>query len=760
MLESIFHALFRYPPVLFRKGALALEPPWPIVIPLLVLAGGIALAVQAYRRADPRLTGRDRLALGGLRALALAVVTVCLLRPVLVVATVVPQRNVVAVVVDDSESMAIADRTGETRAGAAARLLGGESGLLAELAERFTLRLYRLASGGERIAGLDSLRQHGDRTDLARALLDVRADLQGIPVAGVVLLTDGAGNGSTPLTEALVSLQADGVPVHPVGLGEERLEPDLEVLRVDAPAEVLRGASAMVEATLLQYGLDGASVRVDVEDAGRIVASERISLAPGGEATTVRIPFTASEAGTRLLRVHVPPQSGERVAQNNAREALVRVVSERAKILYVEGELRFEATFLRRAVAGDPQLQLVLLQRTGEDKFLRLDVSDPGELAAGFPRTREALFAYRGLILGSIEASYFTADQLRMIEEFVERRGGGLLALGGAHALAAGGYAGTPVANAMPVVPDGSVRPDSAPAFLRVAPTPAGAIHPALQLAATLDSSAARWRRLPPLSSLQPVRRVKPGAVTLLSGDPVEGGDPAVALAYQRYGRGKAIAFPVQDSWAWQMHADVPLEDQTHETLWRQLLRWLVSYVPDPVTVSPERSIVAPGEAIVLRARVADSLHLGVNGAEVTARVTMPGGREELLRLDWAVEEDGGYRGSLAAAEPGILDVVVEARAGGRLRGSARTAIRVAPASVEVFDAGMHGATLRRIAGETGGRFFTPSTAGALPDELRYTSSGLTVRQTYDLWNVPAVLLALLLLLGAEWGYRRARRLA
>ena len=53
-----------------------------------------------------------------------------------------------------------------------------------------------------------------------------------------------------------------------------------------------------------------------------------------------------------------------------------------------------------------------------------------------------------------------------------------------------------------------------------------------------------------------------------------------VVLAAQRYGRGKAIAFPVQDSWLWQMHADIPVEDMTHENYWRQLMRWLVDGVP------------------------------------------------------------------------------------------------------------------------------------------------------------------------------------
>ena len=45
-----------------------------------------------------------------------------------------------------------------------------------------------------------------------------------------------------------------------------------------------------------------------------------------------------------------------------------------------------------------------------------------------------------------------------MIAEFVDRRGGGLLALGGPRAFSEGGYAGTAVADVLPVVLDGNLR--------------------------------------------------------------------------------------------------------------------------------------------------------------------------------------------------------------------------------------------------------------------------------------------------------------
>ena len=64
-------------------------------------------------------------------------------------------------------------------------------------------------------------------------------------------------------------------------------------------------------------------------------------------------------------------------------------------------------------------------------------------------------------------------------------------------------------------------------------------------------------------------------------------------LAFQRYGRGKSLAFPVQDSWIWKMDAAVPVEDMTHATFWRRMVRWLVDGVPDPVAITSTASIAS-----------------------------------------------------------------------------------------------------------------------------------------------------------------------
>ena len=188
---------------------------------------------------------------------------------------------------------------------------------------------------------------------------------------------------------------------------------------------------------------------VDVEDEGRIVGSEKGAATVRWIAGIRPRPGDCGRVGSTPL--HVPCRARRwraRSPEQRAR-ALIDVRDAKERILYFEGEPRFEMKFLRRAVADDKNLEVVALQRTADNKYMRILDGEPEELVGGFPKTREELFAYRGLILGSVEAGAFSGDQLQMIADFVDRRGGGLLMLGGARSFGEGGYGGTPVADAL-----------------------------------------------------------------------------------------------------------------------------------------------------------------------------------------------------------------------------------------------------------------------------------------------------------------------
>ena len=180
-----------------------------------------------------------------------------------------------------------------------------------------------------------------------------------------------------------------------------------------------------------------------VEANGRIVATEEVTLPRRGDIAAYAPPRAADARRNYRLTVRARPISGEIVTENNAYATVLEVRPGPARMLYVEGEPRPEFAFLRRAVADDSSLQVVGLMRSAERKFLRLGgEGQPRAASADSPSRREELFKYRAIILGSVESSFFTGDQLRMLAEFVSQRGGSLLALGGRASLAEGGFAG------------------------------------------------------------------------------------------------------------------------------------------------------------------------------------------------------------------------------------------------------------------------------------------------------------------------------
>ncbi len=774
-LGALFEFFFKYRPAVFQQGDFTFGAPAPITVLLLVGAVIAVPAVLSYGSVRGKSSARDRWVLRGLRIAALAVLLVCLMRPMLLLNAAVPQRNFVGVLIDDSRSMRIADHGGRERADwVRDSVAAPKSALLAALRARFQVKLYRFGGSAERVDDMTGLRFEANETKLGDAIESARRDLEMVPLSGLVVLTDGADNSRAPIADELLSLRSKQVPVFTVGIGAERFDRDIEVRRVETSSEVLKGSTLVADVLVRQRGFGGAKVPLLVEDDGRLIGQSEVTLPPDGDVAPVRVEVKMSVAGARLLTFRIPLQTGEQVAQNNAQQALVRVNGARQKILYVEGEPRYEMRFIRAAVEADSSLQLVALQRTAERKFLRLNVDGPTELADGFPTTRGELYAYRAIVIGSIEASFFTHAQLAMLADFVNVRGGGLLFLGGRRAFTEGGYAGTPLADVMPVVLEGNATGDSVSflADLTASLTPTGASNAVTLVAGDAAKSGARWQSLPAVTSVNRINRVKPGAVTLIGGKVPRGARAGVPegeqlrgyaqpiLVYQRYGRGVAVALPIQDSWTWAFGAEIPAGDPTFPTFWRQLLRFLTADVPGRVTVSTTADQVNPRTPVDLRAEVVDSSFLRVNDAKVVAHITGPAGPVHDVPLEWAVDRDGEYRATFTPGDPGMYTVRIDAVARDGVVTSDSLFVRVADLNAEYVDAEMRAALLQRIARETGGRFYTPATVATLAADVAMSKRGVTVSNEMDLWDMPANFLLLVALLSAEWGYRKLRGLA
>ena len=748
----MFELLFNYSPTAFRKGDFVFLGSWPVwaVVPVIALAG-LAVGWAMWRRRKRLAAGMSATRAGLvwlLQVVMIALVVLLLWQPALQVSSLKPRQNIVAVVVDDSRSMAI-EEGATTRLAQAVSTLDG--GLLDRLSEQFQVRLYRLGAAPERIESTKQLTGAAASTRIGDGLSRLVAESASLPIGAVVLLSDGADNAAGISRDAITEIRSRRIPIHTIGYGRLRFERDLEVVDVQTPSRSLPDSRLLARVTFRHQGLAGQTARLTIRDAGRILASKDVTLANGVPHQTESISFDSGSAGAKAIEVGITPLAGEENLKNNHLSKLINVVDSRPRVLYFEGEPRWEYKFIRRAIEGDASIRLVSLLRTTQNKIYRQGISDPAELEAGFPGRVDDLFAYEGLIIGSVEVSSFTPAQQELIRQFADRRGGGVLFLGGRSTLAEGGYAASGLQALLPVsLPESKQTFERAKVKARL--TPAGRESLVTRLVEGAEENAARWPELPALADYQNAGVPKPGAIVLAEVDS-PAGQSLPLLITQNFGHGRAAVLATGGTWRWQMQQ--PLEDQTHELFWRQLLRWLVSGVPGHVSVSTPNQVVADDSTVELTAVVRDKAYAPAGDARVEARILGPAGSSSRIELQPDPSEAGVYHATWQAPVPGSYAAETVAFRGEEEVGRDVVTFSREDGVAEYFRAEQNRELLTKLSAGTGGQHFSPDAAAKLSEEISFSEAGVSVRETRPLWNMPILFLVILTIKALEWFLRR-----
>jgi len=745
----MFELLFKYPSAVFEKGTfvfLASWPAWVLIAAILAVAAALAWHVLRNRG---RLEGRRPVALWLLESGMASLILLLLWQPALSVATLRPQQNVIALLVDDSRSMAA--REGDsTRLEQARALLDG--GLQAALEQKFQVRLYRFGQGIARIRSTSELSGAAGASRVGDSLREVVAESATLPLGAVVVLSDGADNSGGIDLETISEIRRQRVPVHTVGFGRHQPARDLEIRDVALPARALADSRLSARVSFRQHGFARGKARLVARDGDKVVASQEVTLAPDGVAQIASLVIPAGAApGARSFRVAVEPLEGEENRENNTLTRLVNVGQARRRILYIEGEPRWEFKFIRRAIEDDRSLELVSMLRTTPNKIYRQKVSSPKELEDGFPAKAEELFGYQGLIIGNVEAGYFNAAQQELIREFANRRGGGILFLAGRAALSDGAWARSALAELLPVAladTAGTFHRDPATAEL----TALGRESVICRLEERGDKNAGRWKKMPQLADYQRVGDAKPGAVVLMQVN-AGSGRPAPLLVTQNYGRGRTALFATGGSWHWQMLQ--PHTDLSHEIFWRQLLRYLAGDTPGQVVASTPRPVLNDDGRARLRVDARDKAYCPVSNARVEARIAGPEGASDTIELSPQPLEEGVYTGEWAVAKPGSYLAEIIVRRGEEEIGRDVVTFAREDGVAENFGLAQNRELLEKLAGETGGRYYTAADAKQLASEISYSEAGITTRETRELWNMPVVFLLAITLRTSEWLLRR-----
>jgi uncharacterized membrane protein len=765
---------------------------WPAVV-LLVLA--LLALVWGYRRAG-RIDAIRATAFV-CKVAALALIAACLLEPLWSKPTPKPDANVVVVLADNSRGMSIAERVGgESRIAALRQLIGdGPTGWLPTLDASFDVRSYTFGDGVTRSVDLaKDLTAEGRASNLGAALKEVANRYRNRALAAVVVLSDGAA------TDLAGTLDTAGLPpVYTVPIGSDDIGADLAVSDVSVVTSNFEDAPVTVHADVRVSGLAGRQAVVRLQDvSGKLIEQQVIPIGSADHRSKVRFNMRPEKHGVVFYRVEVgvvdKPGSAPLVEATTANNRKTVVVDRGAgpyRILYVSGRPNWEYKFLHRAIEADDEVTLVGLiriakrepkfefggarpgdkanplftgvKRSGEEQsydkpvLVRLSVTDQNELSDGFPISAEVLFAYHAIIIDDLEAGFFTRDQMELIQRYVSERGGGLLMLGGAESLDAGGYDRTPIGDLLPVYTRAGNQ-GSPIGGVRLELTREGLLQPWARLRDQADVEQQRLASLPRFTVINRTSTIKPGA-SLLATARTSSGDQIPALVAHRYGRGRALALTIGDTWRAGLSMD-PKKSEDLARFWRQTVRWLIADVPGRISLSIDPA-TSTTRSTGLRARVLDAAFKPVDNSDAKITVAPPTGDPVILAGEPAAAAPGEFQAAYLAGEPGAYRITATATGpDGTALKPAEAGLVVDPDASEFATITPNRALLAQIAKQTGGRVLEPSALSGLANELLTREAPVMETTTSPLWHQAWVLGLIVALLIAEWILRRRRGMA
>ncbi|MCY2991186.1 MAG: glutamine amidotransferase [Planctomycetota bacterium] len=716
-----------------------------------------------------RISRNQRIILTGLRLFVIALVAVAMLRPTHVSTTTKSQTATLVVLFDQSRSLQLPDASaGRSRWQAETETLRQSQPLLQELARTFELRVYGFDSqlrpnifDGSQLELPE--KPAGDTTDIGTSLHDAVQRELGKRLAGVILLSDGVQTAFEPkveIQEAGRELGRLGYPLYTIGFGlpgEKAQSRDVAVDNLEDQYTVFVKNELPLRATLQVRGYVNQAIQVELlvdkpDGQQEVLGPLTLTAREDGQQLPIEMRYVPAEPGRYKLTLHAAEQPGELVTKNNRMSAFLRVLEGGVKILYVEGELRPEQKFLRRALDASPDMAV---------EFQWIDHRHrehwPVDLSSQLKDSRHDVF-----ILGDLDATALGPANGKLLAEAVER-GKGLALLGGYHSFGAGGYRDSPLADVVPVLFskferqdfDAPLRKDlHLPGPLRMLPVRP---HPILSLAPEAENLAA-WKQLPPLTGANKFAEVKDAAGAAVIAE-AEAGQPLLVVG--EYGRGRALAMAGDSTWRWWMHG----QEAAHKRFWRQAILWLVrreDLEQNEVWIKLAQRRFHPGARVSFTAGAKSAAGDPITDAKLTARLLTPDEKSQELR---PAREDGHWTGTLdAVTKPGDYAIEIMAEKDGQPLGTARGEFLVFDQDVELSNPAADYDQLARLAAltkEAGGRPLAPEQLPALLQEIRDRPPQLEVEvQTkWQLADTPRdawlFFLTLVMVLSGEWFLRK-----
>jgi uncharacterized membrane protein len=776
-------------------------PEWAVPAATIAL---VALSVLAWSYGRTAGSAGLRLTAALLKTLGILTLAICLVEPLFSGSRPRPGANLFVILADNSQSLAMRD-PGERgpRGELAKQQLTEETSWRARLEQDFDVRRYIFDSRLRGVGDFRSLDLKGDASALAMSLQEMARRFRGRALAGVLVFTDGNATDLAILSDEKFPW-SELPPVYPVILGQDETSRDLSIGALRVSQTNFEAAPVTIEAPIESTGYSGQALVAQLLDAsGKVIERQNLEVSDDA-APRLRFQVRPERGGVHFYQVRVaaksevaqfdrPEQSREATLANNTRFVVVDRGQGPYRVLYVSGRPNWEFKFLRRALEEDDEVDLVGLVRIArrEPKFafrdnrdeganplfrgfdnvdteateqydeavhLRLGTEDAAELRGGFPQAADQLFVYHAVVLDDVEAEFFKPDQMRLLQEFVRRRGGGLLMLGGQESFVKGQYDRTPIGEMLPVYLDRIPQAQFSEAF-RLSLTREGWLSPWVRVRANEVDERKRLSTMPPFQTVNAVRGIKPGA-TVLASVQNAAAEELPALVAQPFGAGKSAALTIGDFWKWGLHREENGESDL-EMAWRQMIRWLVSETPQRIEADIQMRRDQLGSPAAMTIHVRDEEFKPEDDATVTVRVTKPDGEVVELTAEPSNHQAGAFEALFVARQTGPYRAAVSVRGpDGSDLGSTEAGWTAEPAAEEFRRLKPDRDLLQNLAEKTGGEVVTLSELSSFVSSFPNRRVPISEPWVYPLWHQSWVFLFAAACLIGEWGLRRWKGMA
>ncbi|MDB6156245.1 MAG: hypothetical protein JWL90_4698, partial [Chthoniobacteraceae bacterium] len=576
-------------------------------------------------------------------------------------------------------------------------LLEGEpSGMLAKFATNYDVQLLVLDGGkADRIwqpsaknpaLPISLPKLISETTNLSTGVKNSVSDFAGGERGAVILFSDGQHNEGESPGEMAKVLGARQVPVFTVGFGSQIRPRDLAIVRTEAPDSVFYQDRVRGQILLKDDMPAGMPFELKIQDGDKVLWQQQVT-SDGTQMRKVPFDFSIKEvaesklaampkgemqlSGVPLdLKVSVSQIEGDREPTNNFGSLRLRAVTQKRKVLIIDGRPRWESRYLRNLFERDEQWEvnaIVAGSKAGENGFAR------GANAEEFPNDPALLPGYDLIIFGEVPRNLWKGDELQWIADFVSKRGGAIVFIDGQRSTFKQ-YAGTPILPLFPVEWSGAPVVSDGTSKLELNERSAGLAPFSLNSDKTQNKETWSKLQLPHwFSGAVPL----PGSETLLAAD--VGGKKVPAIVYRPFGAGKVLYHAFDESWRWRFEVG----DEFHVRYWNQIANWIAELpfaVRDKfISLDAGAATYRPGDSADIRVRLRDGSGKPVSNASVDAILTRDGKKVAAIRLSSDDNAGGLFHGKTAELEPGNYEVGIESAGipGSELK--ARTSFLVEP---------------------------------------------------------------------------------